>query len=104
MKYIIALLISIALLSSCNQNETTTQVPITDENDSSITPEDIIATEAKYIWLSQDEAINLAKENGVDFRIVSIDGQSMPVTMDYRPGRINASVEDGIVVSYNVEG
>ncbi len=44
-----------------------------------------------------------AKENNVLFRVVMRDGESLPVTMDLRPGRINAVVKAGLVVSYTIE-
>lgn len=49
------------------------------------------------------EAEAYAKESNVPFRVVMKDGESLPVTMDLRPGRINAVVEAGLVVSYTIE-
>ncbi len=49
------------------------------------------------------EAEAYAKTNNVPFRVVMKDGESLPVTMDLRPGRINAVVEAGLVVSYTIE-
>lgn len=43
-------------------------------------------------------------DNNILFRVVEIDGEPQPITEDYRPGRINASVENGVVVNYTVEG
>lgn len=57
----------------------------------------------EYTGLTIEAAQELARENGVMFRIVQEDGEYYAVTMDYRPGRINAVVEDGIIVSYTVE-
>lgn len=56
-----------------------------------------------FIGLSETEAETLAQENDVPFRVVSRDGEPLPVTMDYRPGRINADIQDGIVASFSVE-
>lgn len=78
------------------------------------TPEDVVAEDdttteptsdvgAALIGLSVDEAKAYAAANNTDFRIGSIDGEFLPVTMDYRPGRITASIEKDIVVSYTVE-
>lgn len=44
-----------------------------------------------------------AEESAVSFRIGFLDGQALPVTMDYRPGRITANIDKGIVTSYSVE-
>lgn len=63
-----------------------------------------IDSPSSYVWLSLDEAIDFAKQHGEIFRIVSIDGESQPVTMDYRVGRINASLIDWIVSEYYIEG
>ena len=57
-----------------------------------------------YIGLTVEQAQALAETNGVAFRIGMLDGEPLPVTMDYRPGRITASVVDDIVVNYSVEG
>jgi ABC-type amino acid transport substrate-binding protein len=57
-----------------------------------------------YIGLTVEQAQALAETNGVAFRIGMLDGEPLPVTMDYRPGRITASVVDDVVVDYSVEG
>jgi hypothetical protein len=62
------------------------------------------ATSSDYIGMNETEAAALAKERNVLFRVVERDGQPLPATMDWRPGRINASVSDGIVTGYTVEG
>ncbi len=59
---------------------------------------------ADYIGLTVEEAQSLAAENNTIFRVLSLDGQPLPMTLDYRPGRINASVENNIVVDYTIEG
>ncbi len=43
-----------------------------------------------------------AIDAGYEWRVVSIDGESLVVTQDYRPQRINASIEDGIVTAVTV--
>jgi hypothetical protein len=57
-----------------------------------------------YVGLSEAAAETLAVENAVPFRVVERDGEMLPTTRDYRPGRINATVEAGVVTSYLVEG
>lgn len=57
----------------------------------------------QYIWLSVQEAQALAQEQELSFRVVQEDGEGLAATMDYRPGRFNATVEDGMVVSIQVE-
>ena len=55
------------------------------------------------IGMTVAEAQVYARTNGVVFRTGSIDGEGMPVTMDFRIGRITADLVDGVVVSYTVE-
>jgi len=58
----------------------------------------------EFIGLSPEDALALAQDNSLTFRVVERDGQQLPTTKDYRPGRINATVENDIVVSFQVEG
>ena len=60
--------------------------------------------EKDYVGLAVPDALNLAESRGVMFRIVEADGMSLPTTRDYRPGRINAETENGVVIGYTVEG
>lgn len=55
------------------------------------------------IGLSQLEAEAYAEQNNIPFRVGRIDDEFLPVTADYRPGRITAALEGGIVVDYSVE-
>lgn len=57
-----------------------------------------------YTGLTVEEAQKVAAENGVPFRIIREDGEDFIVTADYVPGRVNAMVESGKVVDYEVEG
>lgn len=63
-----------------------------------------IENQSEYVGLSVEEAMDLADSQGDTFRVVQEDGEFMAVTMDFRPGRINATVEDGLVVSVDIEG
>ncbi len=56
-----------------------------------------------YIGLTTAEAREQAEVNGVMFRLVEIDGEPQAVTMDLQAGRINATVENDIVVKYHIE-
>lgn len=57
-----------------------------------------------YIGLTVAAAQAKAKAEGTAFRVVMLDGEAQPVTLDYRPGRLNASVENGKVVKIDIEG
>jgi hypothetical protein len=56
-----------------------------------------------FIGKTVKEAQDYAKKQGLLFRIVVLDGAAQMVTRDYRPGRINATVVNGIVTKYAVE-
>ncbi len=49
------------------------------------------------VGLTVKKARAAAEAEGYAFRVVSVDGESKPVTMDYRPDRLNATVVDGRV-------
>lgn len=50
-----------------------------------------------YLELSEDEAVQLAKENGLESRVVRIDDEHFPMTMDYMPTRLNFEIDNGEV-------
>lgn len=52
----------------------------------------------EYIGLSEQEAEDLAAEQGLELREVGRDGECFPATMDYREDRINVEYADGVVV------
>jgi predicted HTH domain antitoxin len=47
--------------------------------------------------LTSDEAVMKLGEAGIPVRIVQIDGESLPVTMDIQPDRANLTITDGVV-------
>lgn len=51
------------------------------------------------LGLAIDAAQAHATANGTTLRVVSVDGQSMAVTADYNPDRMNATVLGGVVVA-----
>jgi len=60
-------------------------------------------THDEIIGMTVAQAEAYATTSDVDFRVGMIDGEGMPVTMDYRIGRITAEIADGVVVGYTVE-
>lgn len=66
--------------------------------------EPVASAAAALIGMTTSDATAYAKANDIIFRVVKIDNESQLVTEDYRPGRINASVENDVVVNYTVEG
>ena len=53
---------------------------------------------------TEAQAAQLAAQVDVPFRVVERDGEMLMVTEDYRPGRINATVQNSIITSYSIEG
>lgn len=67
--------------------------------------EEAAATEefaATLVGMSVDEAEAAAEAADLQFRVVSIDGQPQAATSDLRYDRINASIEDDVVVEVSV--
>ena len=59
--------------------------------------------ESQYVGLSLADAKAKAKKYKVEFRIAEQDGEAKALTMDLRPGRVNAVVNSGIVTSVVIE-
>lgn len=57
-----------------------------------------------YVGLAEQAALDKAKSDNKTARTVERDGESLPVTMDYAPGRLNLHVKDGKVYKVQVEG
>lgn len=57
-----------------------------------------------YVGLTANEAFARAKILGKEARVVAVDGEGIPVPMDYRPGRLNLHIVDGVVDGVDVEG
>lgn len=93
-------------LSSVTANPTETSISGGSGVPASI-EEDIAAAEAFCRQLVTDrkteqDAQTAAEEAGYTARIVSQDGESFMVTMDYSPSRVNFEIQDGIVVGCTV--
>lgn len=52
----------------------------------------------QYVGLTEAEARQLGREEGVPVRTACRDGESLPVTADYRPRRVNLVVQSGRVL------
>ena len=62
------------------------------------------ATDGEYIGLTEEEALQKAKESDTPARVVERDDESLPVTMDFVFGRQNLYVRDGRVYKVTTEG
>ena len=60
------------------------------------------AVAVRLVGLDESTAEALAEERGCSFRVVRRDGVSLPVTMDLRSNRINATVLSGRVTAVDV--
>lgn len=60
-------------------------------------PESVAAFAASLVGLPAKQAKARISDEGYEVRVVSVDGDSRPVTMDYRPDRINLTIVDGVV-------
>lgn len=52
----------------------------------------------KLMGLEEEKAVELAKESGLDYRVISRDGKPFIITCDYRFDRLNFEVIGGKVV------
>lgn len=59
-------------------------------------PEDRLLPQ--YVGLTEAEARQKAQSEGVPIRTSCRDGVSLPVTADFRPGRVNLVVDSGRVL------
>lgn len=53
---------------------------------------------SSYVGMSVHEASSRADKAGIRWRIVEEDGQSRPVTKDFRPDRLNFAVTAGKII------
>jgi hypothetical protein len=60
---------------------------------------DIDTAISALVGVAEDEAAKVAEGYGWTFRVIERDGESLPVTMDFSPARVNVTVEDGVVVT-----
>lgn len=56
------------------------------------------ADAASYVGMTVEEASSRADKAGIRWRIVEEDGQSRPVTKDFRPDRLNFAVAAGKII------
>lgn len=51
---------------------------------------------------TEDEATVIAKQNGLEVRVVERDGEMYPGTMDYRTDRVNIKIANGKITAANI--
>lgn len=64
------------------------------------------AKRSQFRWfgLTQAAAEARAKEQGLLLRVVERDGKALPMTRDFRKGRVNISLLHGLVIRQSTEG
>jgi len=67
------------------------------ENEDQAPAKKLKGDHSDFINLKYENAVTLAKQRKLPHRIVKKDGVFLPVTRDYRPNRLNFSLEKGIV-------
>lgn len=57
----------------------------------------------RYLGKTLAEAEQIAQAQQERIRVVEQDGQDLPVTLDFHPGRINLEVLSGIIIDLEIE-
>ena len=91
---IVLILIIIGIVATQKNKESVT------ETDANV---EMNLAEQDFVGLTPDQAVTKSKAENIPFRVVTIDGQPQPTTRDFREGRVNAEVTEGIITSYIIE-
>ena len=54
---------------------------------------------SSYVGLSEQDAINKAKKDGLTYRVTGRDGEGLMATMDYSADRINFAITNNKITS-----
>lgn len=54
--------------------------------------------DSSYVGMAVEDAEKAAEKAGVPWRVVEADGEPRPVTKDYRPDRLNFTLEAGKII------
>jgi hypothetical protein len=100
---LLATALSAAVFAACSDGQSPTSEPLTTEpvtgaEDGEVDLEAAEARAEDLLGRSEDEVADLP-----DVRVVRRDGEDLDLTMDLVPGRMNVTVEDGVVVDVSVE-
>jgi hypothetical protein len=101
--YLFTVLFLSLLVMSCTQTQNTSKSCEEDPAQEKCLTDKVVIKDTDYKGLTEENAEKIAETQDVSFRVVMRDGESLPMTLDYRPGRINAEVNAGIVANYTVE-
>ncbi|MBX3740816.1 MAG: hypothetical protein KF712_07495 [Akkermansiaceae bacterium] len=90
-----SLFLPLALLTAACQPKNAPDPPPPDAAEKQ--PSDAVPTPDSFVGLTLEAAEAKAKEADLPCRVVRKDGEDFPVTRDYRPERLNFTVEKGVV-------
>jgi hypothetical protein len=89
------LILAALACNSCEPNETPS-IP-SPETPAAQTSEPEASKPQTLIGVPLEKAQKIATAAAISHRVVEIDGESQPVTRDFRPDRLNFIVEKGVV-------
>jgi len=89
-----SLLLLVLLAAACQPKNTPDPPP---PESAEKQPSDALPTPDSFVGMPLQEAEAKAKEADLPCRVVRKDGEEFPVTRDYRPERLNFTVEKGVV-------
>lgn len=92
MKKLSAIVVVALALVACGSGET--ELP----GEPVCMPEGTETPAPEYLGFDEEEAAELAEEQGLELREVGRDGECLAITMDLREDRINVEYVDGVVV------
>lgn len=97
-RVVVALAVPVAtMLTACSDDDKSDGGSSSDADRS--TTEEVSTSDAtQYIGLQVDAAGDRAEGNGRAWRVIEIDGEAQPATLDYDAQRLNFVVEDDTVV------
>ncbi len=92
------LLFTLACLASCQTNE---KQPTDDKpaEVKAVTSEIDVSKPESLVGQSLDQVQAACDAGEIPHRVVELDGEPRPATMDYRPERLNFKVKDGLITA-----
>jgi len=91
---VVLVFLAVTVLAACGSGSDAADLP----GEPVCIPEGTEEPAPEYLGLNEQEAADLAEEQGLDLREVGRDGECLAITMDLRDDRINVEYVDGIVV------
>ncbi len=98
-RYLIPVCLSAFLFTSCQEKEAEPtegrdEPPAEETTDAS----EGEAKDSDFVGMTIEDGEALAKERGLAYRTVEIDGEGLMATADFRPDRVNFSIAKGKII------